>query len=55
MNKSEWQSEVIPAQCIKFKLIKNALGTQINGVQVETIETAEKLCQEPLKSIWRAY
>ena len=44
----EWQSDVIPAQCIRFKLIKTALGTKINGVEVEHIQTADEIVQEAL-------
>jgi hypothetical protein len=45
MNKSEWQQDVIPAQCLRFKLIKTALGTKINGVEVEHIQTAEEIVE----------
>lgn len=51
--KETWQSNVIPKECIKFRLDKNEQGTKINGVTIKSIPDAQKLVEEPLKSIWR--
>lgn len=45
----DWQMDVIPAQCIKFKLVKTALGRQINGVQIETIESASDIVEDAVE------
>jgi hypothetical protein len=45
MNKSEWQEDVIPYQCLKLKIERTPQGLKINGITTKSIPDAQSIVE----------